>query len=119
YMPSPNDHGSRSRNLATWFGDPSTGSPSNGVPNVAHLTAKARTGRVHSATRDAPDLDRLLGELRALWDAAAKAQPARRYKLHGKIVQAIERLKKQLGEELTAEHPGRTSYPLVCGELNY
>jgi hypothetical protein len=79
---------------------------------VAHLTAKARAGRANSSTQDSDDLDRLLGEVRALWDAATKAEPARQSKLHGKIVQAVEKLKKQVGDELTTQHLGRTSYPL-------
>ena len=84
---------------------------------MAHLTAKARTGRLDSNGQDSDDLDRLLAELRALWEAATNAEPARRSKLHAKIVQAIEKLKKQVGEELSAEHLGRTSYPLFRGQL--
>src|SRR5262249_23634157 len=95
---------------------PSTGNLSNGVPNVAHLIAKARTGRVNSNRQDADDLDRLLAELRGLWEAATNVEPPRRSRLHGKIVQAIEKLKKQIGEELTAEHRARTSSPLFRGQ---
>ena len=84
---------------------------------MAHPTAKARTGRANSNGRDADDLDRLLAELRALWEAATSAEPARRARLHSKIVQAIEKLNKQIGEELTAEHLSRTSYPLFRGKL--
>src|SRR4051794_2500112 len=100
-----------------WFGGPSTGNLSNGVPNVAHFMSKARTGRVNSNGQDADDLERLLAELRALWEAATTAEPARRSKLHGKIVQAIEKLKKQIGDELTPEHLGRTSYPLFRAQF--
>ncbi len=85
---------------------------------MAHLTAKARTGRVNSNGQDADDLERLIAELRGLWDAATTAEPARRSKLHGKIVQTIEKLKKQIGGELTAEHLGRTSYPLFRGRFS-
>ncbi len=84
---------------------------------MAHLTTKARTGRANSNGRNADDLERLLAELRALWEAATNAELAQRSRLQGKIVQAIEKLKRQIGEELTPEHLGRTSYPLFRGKL--
>jgi hypothetical protein len=87
------------------------------VPNVAHLTAKARTARVNSATQDSDDLVRLLGELRAIWEATAKAEPTRRSKLQGKIVQAIEKLKKQVGDQLTDPSPDQSAFPLFGGQI--
>lgn len=82
---------------------------------MPHLTAKARTGRVNNATQNSDDLNRVLGELRTLWEEASKAEPARRSKLQAKIVQAIEKLKKQVGDQLTDGHSGRNAYPLFGG----
>jgi hypothetical protein len=56
----------------------------------------------------------LVEDLRSLWDAASGAEPARRAALHGKIVQAIDRLKKQVGGQLPDEH-GVAAYPLFGG----
>ena len=85
---------------------------------MPHLTAKARTGRVNNATQDSDDLNRVLGELRTLWDEASKADPALRSKLQAKIVQAIEKLKKQVGDQLTDGYPGRNAYPLFGGRAS-
>jgi hypothetical protein len=87
------------------------------VPDVAHFNAKSRTGRVNGPIPDTDDLERLLGELRVLWDATTNAEPARRSKLQGKIVQAVEKLKKQVGDQLIVQYPGRTAYPLFGGPI--
>lgn len=84
---------------------------------MAHLTSKARTLRVNSGTNTPDDLDRLLGELRALWDATAGAEPARRAVLQGKIVEAIEKLKKQVGDQLTTHPLGQAAYPLFGARI--
>jgi hypothetical protein len=84
---------------------------------VAHLRAKAQTQMANGAGRDSDDLDRVLAEVRLLWESAASAEPARRSKLQDKIVQAIETLKKQVGKELTAEHLGACPFPLFRGNF--
>ena len=82
---------------------------------MAHHTAKDRGGRVASVSQDSDDLDRFLGKLRGHWDTTGKAEPARRSKLQSKIVQAIEKLKKQVEDQLASQYSGGNAYPLFSG----
>jgi len=84
---------------------------------VTRLAAKARKGKAKSADQDTVDLVRVLEEFRALWAEAADAEPAIRLRVHGKIVQAIEKLKRQVRDELTPKDQGLPSYPLFGGQL--
>jgi DNA repair protein RadC len=72
---------------------------------------------VNSNGQDTDDLDRMLAELRALWEAVAGIEPSRRSILRGKIAQAIDKLKKQVVHAIAHEESGRTSYPLFQGKL--
>jgi DNA repair protein RadC len=84
---------------------------------MTHLNAKARKRWVSGSSQDPEELARILGELRALWDAASKSEPAQRSKFQRRIVQAVDRLKKQFGDKFTSDDPSRAAYPLFGGQI--
>jgi DNA repair protein RadC len=53
-----------------------------------------------------------MGEVRALWDAVGRAEPARRAKLYEKIVRDIQKLRKQVEDQLPGRPDGPPSFPL-------
>ncbi len=83
---------------------------------MSHFIAKVRAGRLKNATQNPDDLDRIVGELRTLWEKASRAEPTVRTNLQSEIVQAIEKLKKQVGVQVADEHLGRTAYQLFGGQ---
>jgi len=61
------------------------------------------------------DREAVIEQLRTLWDAVAKVEPSHRSSLYGKIVDGIERLRKQVQAQLPESPSQPVTYPLFRG----
>jgi DNA repair protein RadC len=72
----------------------------------------SRRGRLREPVGIPRDPESIVGEVRALWDAVGRADPSRRAKLYEKIVRDIQKLRKQVEDQLRGRPDGPTSFPL-------
>jgi DNA repair protein RadC len=61
------------------------------------------------------EVEAVIEEVRTLWAAVGQVEPSRRPKLYGKIVKGVERLKKQVHDQLPESPSEPATYPLFHG----
>src|SRR5262245_33135625 len=91
------------------------GRNAKGGKTVAHPTAKSRAGKGGKPSGGMYDLEAVIEQVRILWDAVAKVEPSHRSTLYGKIVDGIERLRKQVQAQLPESPSKPATYPLLRG----
>ena len=80
---------------------------------MAQSTTRSRAGRSVKPTAHEPlDLEAVVGEIRALWDAIERSNPVRRKELYEEVAKAVVSLRGRVESRLPADPTKPATYPL-------